>query len=917
MSSPADPPLDELLARMKWVRSLATAMVKDADQADDLAQDAWRQALEKPAKPGSAWRGWFTLVMRNRMRDQWHASELRQPLDAQLPAPAEPATPEETVHRLETQQALGDAVQGLAEPYRSTILLHYFEGWSHRQIAAAEGVQVRAIESRLRRGRELIRKNLEKRGPAEHWAAGLLLLARRTPPPLPILRSMVAAGLTIAAGFVTWMALADGDSSSPTPAALSARADPSGPSAAASAALEDLPASGVLREDFEPAARILRLAVVDAHSGRPLAGVRVHGEFLDGKGQGLDALTWLSTVQASQAIAIPEGAQQIRLVAEATASHAGQPAGALYSWEAQGAEPLIQIASERLRGEILGQVLDLAGHPVPGAEVGLWLGRQESRGIPPDRRILAAADGSFAVPLALAQEAEIFLAPRAPGHSAQRCYRLDRQRPANAFVDKLELLLAPGRELSLTVLDESGAPIPDAEVVVWPSHRAEIIPVFPLGHYEGQLQHLLRTDRHGRAPALVIGQEPHTLAVRHPNHSEVSLELGDLSAPLTLTLAPAVQLRGRVLTPDGEPAAEVRVIAEGSSSVECPTDDDGFFQLASPSRREDEIRLILVPRAPFALQVVGPLRPADLESELEFRLDVGHGLLVRLVGEDGELCNEVPGLRAELSGGPMTRALQGDGRNLQSWTEFLPPRQDSPFRTVQPAVFSAEGLPEADYLVSFWGRDGLVAQAKVRADGKPTDLRLGQYPEPRASLGGRLVHAASGAPVTQFQLECQRLASPDPADRLPDQISMSYRSVDGSFLCEGIPPGWWQVRIFGPEPGFSWGLEAVQLSPGQPLILDSFLDDVVEGRLLVLDAAGKPMPNVKVRLLDPQGQACAFGDPTRFHDQTDAAGSLFLQRLPRSRALQVELSDASGRIWTMPAGTLDLSQNSWTLQAPS
>jgi len=917
MSRPADPQFDEALARMRWVRGLAGAMVQDADEADDLAQDAWQKALERPQQQSAAWRGWFAQVLRRRAVDQWRGAESREPLAAKLPPLDETLTPEEIVQRLETQQAIGEAVHKLEEPCRGTILLHYFEGWSLRQIAVAEGVQVRAVETRLRRGRDLIRRHLEKRGPVEHWAAGLLLLARPLSPPSLLLPGLAAAVLLIAAGWWAWSAWPD---AAPPPAvaaapaaAASPFADARGPTASTGA---DSAAAGLVRADVAAVPRTLQLAVVDAQTGQPLAGARVHGEFLDASGRVLAALEWLSTTPASAAMPIPAGAEQLRLATDPTATHAGAPAGGLYSWEARGAEPLIEIPSERLRGEILGQVLDSAGNPVAGAEVGLWLRQQESRGAPPDRLIPVAADGRFALPLAMAQEADLYLAPRAPGHSALRCYRLDRQRPANAYVEQLELLLAPGRELSVTVLDQEDAPVANAEVVVWPSQRADAVPVFPFGQYEGRLQHRLRTDRDGRAPALLIGAEPYSLAVRHPDHAHLSFEIEDLSAPLTLRLEPALQLRGLVLDPDGAPAAGVRVIAEGAERAECQTDGEGRFLLPSPSQAGEEILLILAPPAPHALQILGPLRPEDAQAGLECRLEAGRSLHVRLVGPDGRLCENLPGLRAELSGGPAARAANFDARTLQDWAEFLPPPPANPFQTAHPAELRAAGLPAGRYRVSFWGDDGLLAQAEVEAGAKPVDLALGAYPEARARLSGRLRHAATGAAVTQFQLECQRLGSADPEDLLPESFSMAYDREDGGFRCEGLPPGWWQVRFFGAEPGASWGLEALHLDPGQSVELAPRLDAVAEGRLRVHDAEGRPMPGLRVRLLDPLGQACVFGAPARFADRTDAQGGLELQRLPRSLALQVELSAADGRRWTLPAGTLDPAQSAWLVQVP-
>ena len=66
MATTPDHAMEELQEQMKWVRSLARALLKDAHQADDLVQDAWVQALAHPRQSRAAWKGWFSRVMRNR-----------------------------------------------------------------------------------------------------------------------------------------------------------------------------------------------------------------------------------------------------------------------------------------------------------------------------------------------------------------------------------------------------------------------------------------------------------------------------------------------------------------------------------------------------------------------------------------------------------------------------------------------------------------------------------------------------------------------------------------------------------------------------------------------------------------------------------------------------------------------------------
>ncbi|QDV07225.1 ECF RNA polymerase sigma factor SigW [Planctomycetes bacterium Poly30] len=156
--SPAS--LNALLDETEWVRALARRLVDSTHEAEDLAQETMTRALVSPPTDGRSIRGWLSVVLANRLR-----ARLRRPdpaLDvARDAAPAHEPSALETVERAEAHQAVVDAVMSLAEPFRTTVLLRYFEGCGPSEIAALENVPLATITSRLTRAHARLRAKLQ------------------------------------------------------------------------------------------------------------------------------------------------------------------------------------------------------------------------------------------------------------------------------------------------------------------------------------------------------------------------------------------------------------------------------------------------------------------------------------------------------------------------------------------------------------------------------------------------------------------------------------------------------------------------------------------------------------------------------------------------------------------------------------
>src|SRR6185437_2639912 len=97
---------------------------------DDVAQDAWLVAstheppAERPLRP------WLARVVTNLVRTRRRSDKRRDARDAAVEDDRVTPTPAELIERVELQRVVAEEVLALGEPYRSTVLLHFFEGIS-------------------------------------------------------------------------------------------------------------------------------------------------------------------------------------------------------------------------------------------------------------------------------------------------------------------------------------------------------------------------------------------------------------------------------------------------------------------------------------------------------------------------------------------------------------------------------------------------------------------------------------------------------------------------------------------------------------------------------------------------------------------------------------------------------------------
>jgi RNA polymerase sigma-70 factor (ECF subfamily) len=145
--------------------ALAFAFMRDADEAEDISQDAFVRAFERldqcrdPARFGA----WLMRIVRNHSfkRRAWLA--VRRAAGLKLSAgQANALTPEDDLQRSELRHTLEAALDTLRAPQRAVILMYDLEGYSHREIAERMGISEMMSRRHLSDARAALRRVLAR-----------------------------------------------------------------------------------------------------------------------------------------------------------------------------------------------------------------------------------------------------------------------------------------------------------------------------------------------------------------------------------------------------------------------------------------------------------------------------------------------------------------------------------------------------------------------------------------------------------------------------------------------------------------------------------------------------------------------------------------------------------------------------------
>lgn len=167
-SSVDKPDRAKLVEHQRWLRTVVYARTGSAEAVDEVVQEVFAAACKGdwPSEPSAAAPWLYRIAVRQallyrrkagrrrklagRYRDHLQQSDGRRQFDPLTWLLAE-----------ERRQAVREALARMASRDVEVLLLKYSEDWSYRQLAEHLGISVAAVQARLHRARQHLRRELE------------------------------------------------------------------------------------------------------------------------------------------------------------------------------------------------------------------------------------------------------------------------------------------------------------------------------------------------------------------------------------------------------------------------------------------------------------------------------------------------------------------------------------------------------------------------------------------------------------------------------------------------------------------------------------------------------------------------------------------------------------------------------------
>jgi RNA polymerase sigma-70 factor (ECF subfamily) len=873
-SDPTSISQGDILQHAEWVRRLARALVRDPDDADDLAQATWEAAVARPRRDAPPLRPWLVGVARNLARMRARSSGRRTRREASTPLPDPVLSPEELVGRVEMQQEVARRVLALREPFRSTLLLRYYEGCTAAEIARRQQVPAGTVRWRLKRGLDDLRRQLDEahQGDRRRWA---LLLAplpaavtRPCPaPPPPAVAStawrLIAMKTTYKIGLVALFALLavvgyrhvkrdDGER------ARAVRTTPPPNQPAAASARARVGAEPARREDDPAGTLRLEGQVIDADE-HPVGGAIVAIDTNPPR-------TVISEADGSFAFARLIG-RDYKLEARAGDGYAG-PA---YLRLTEAAEPVILRVGPG--ASISVEVRDAdSGDPIAGAAVELrsmlsWSATTAGDGV---ARLRGGGGSGF----------EMSLVVTAAGHAPE----LRRVSPSPGDDRREVMTLRRGARVSGRAVSTDGRPIENARVLVVSTSEP-----FPVA--EPRRDGVI-TGTHGEWSVAAVAAGSYRFVLAHPDYEPASTApvVVDGATPrsgVEIRAAVGGEVRGRVTSASGAPVpgADVRAIASGGvvwrTAREAFTDAEGDYVIRGLPRRRVQV---VATHATGASELVDVDLTNAATATADVTLSIDGAIDGTVVTRGG-----APVPEAQVVAEP---AWSDDPGERERWAV----RGDQYRIADAGGRFHIGGLPVGRYRVRaarpgtsesmLWTEVGQVVATGT------TGLEL-KVSSP-STVHGRVVYDDGDAP-------------PAFTVAVGYGTPMSFATADGQFSID-VPGGQLALAISGPS--FIRKLVTIEVDDGASE--DAGTITVTRGRSIsgrVLDASGMPVPGATVAaglLLSGDGRKLYIDGESvgAQQTQTDDRGRFMMSGFRPTSITVVAGKDGVGRSQSVsiPAG---------------
>ena len=548
-------------------------------------------ALEKRPEEVREPRSWLAATLRRgwskSLRGMRHRSDRER--EAARPQSSDPLT--DTLEREEARRVLLNALATLEQPYRSCLLLRYFEGLPPRRIAKRLDLPVETVKTRIKRGLAQLRARLDDGtdGGRATWALALAPLALSGPavPLLPVFDTLLELlimstktklALTAAAllgiVLVTARLWPETSNRSAGPEVVHGEvvnaAELAEPETEPELELAEAPSHEVERVEVQPAETVVPEAkkllthgsvsgLVLWHDGTPAAGVAA------------TVIAWnmpSPRYNALEAMTSADGRFHFeRVLAGRIVARTGR--GGHTRAEVEAGEE-IKVVIELPRGfDVKGTVVDGEGAPVADADIAF------SGMSPRSARVVTQSDAQGRFGLRSVGDGLVWVGATAPGYAPSPMPTLTGAEGAEVPV---ELVLdVRGGEVSGLVLDPSGEPVPGAAVYADTpqKRRGSAWAPAPLRSF---------TDEEGRYRELSVAPGECQITVRTmgfaPWHGTVEVREGVLSE-LDVQLVEGVDVHGIASDGQGNAARRVEVSVQSNGRLEqmVIAGDDGSYRL--------------------------------------------------------------------------------------------------------------------------------------------------------------------------------------------------------------------------------------------------------------------------------------------------------------------------------------------------